>query len=130
MKVEGYLFLFIFAFLIVTAGVYLAWSGDPSGTIWLALSAGFGLAIGSYCISVARRIPPRPEDRHDAEIEDGAGEVGFFSPHSWWPIAAAASFTVVALGAIFGYWLTAIGAVLTLISAAGFVFEYYVGRSA
>lgn len=128
MRVEGYLFLFIFVFLIVCTAVYLIWSGDPSGGIWLALSSGFGLSVGTYCLSIARRIPERPEDRPDAEIEEGAGEVGFFSPHSWWPIAVAAAATVVGFGAMFGLWLFITGAVLVVVTATGFVFEYYVGR--
>ena len=128
MKNEGYLFIFVFVFLIIATGVYLWWSGDPSGSIWLALSSGFGLSIGSYCLSIARRIPPRPEDREDAEIADGAGEVGFFSPHSWWPVAAAGAATVLGFGAIFGLWLFIIGGVLVFISGLGFSLEYYVGR--
>ena len=38
-----------------------------------------------------RRVDPRPEDQLDAEIIDGAGELGFYSPHSWWPLATAGS---------------------------------------
>lgn len=128
MKVEGYLFLFIFVFLIGECGLYLWWSGDPSGSIWLGLASGFGLSVGTYCVSIARRIPPRPEDRDDAEIEEGAGEVGFFSPHSWWPIAAAGAATVLGFGAIFGLWLFILGGVLVFLTGMGFVFEYYVGR--
>ena len=32
-----------------------------------------------------------PEDRLDANIDDGDAELGFFSPWSWWPIMLAAS---------------------------------------
>ena len=34
----------------------------------------------------AARMEPRPEDRKDGEIADGAGELGFFPPYSWWPL--------------------------------------------
>ena len=34
---------------------------------------------------------PRPEDRMDGEIADGAGELGFFPPYSWWPLWCAAA---------------------------------------
>ena len=34
----------------------------------------------------ASKMDPRPEDRKDAEIADGAGELGFFPPYSWWPL--------------------------------------------
>ena len=36
----------------------------------------------------AKKMEPRPEDRKDAEIADGAGELGFFPPYSWWPLWA------------------------------------------
>ena len=29
------------------------------------------------------------DDDLDAEVSDGAGELGFFSPHSWWPLPLA-----------------------------------------
>lgn len=51
----------------------------------------------------------RPEDFEDAEIADGAGELGFFAPHSWWPIMAALSFSVAAVGvALWLPWLIAL----------------------
>ena len=53
-------------------------------------SGGLTLLAGTYFRFVARRVEIRPEDYEDAEIEDGAGELGFFSPHSWWPISVAA----------------------------------------
>ena len=34
-------------------------------------------------------MDPRPEDRKDGEIADGAGELGFFPPYSWWPLWCA-----------------------------------------
>ena len=58
------------------------------GTTALILSGGLALIIGSYFWFVSRRIDPRPEDRLDADIAEGAGELGFFSPGSYWPISA------------------------------------------
>ena len=37
----------------------------------------------------AAQMDPRPEDRKDGEIADGAGELGFFPPYSWWPLWCA-----------------------------------------
>ncbi|WP_197502621.1 cytochrome c oxidase subunit 4, partial [Mycobacterium scrofulaceum] len=63
-----------------------------------------------------------------AEISDGAGELGFFSPHSWWPILIALSASVSAVGiALWLPWLIAAGVMFVLASVAGLVFEYYVG---
>ena len=47
---------------------------------------------------MSRRIEPRPEDRPEAEIADGAGEMGFFSPGSYWPIGIALSAAIAGLG--------------------------------
>ena len=44
---------------------------------------------GGYFWFVSRRIDLRPEDRDEAEIADGAGEIGFFSPGSYWPFGLA-----------------------------------------
>ena len=43
--------------------------------------------------------------------------MGFFSPHSWWPIYTAAAFASPAIGLIFGPWLFIIGFVLVLITS-------------
>ena len=128
MKVEGTLFGIIGAFLAVVTVVYWFLSHDPTGTTALALAGGLGIMIAYYLLFTARRIEPRPEDRTDAEIADGAGELGFFSPHSYWPVLVAAGAAVTGLGVIFGTWLALIGLVIVVITAAGFLFEYYVGR--
>jgi hypothetical protein len=76
----------------------------------------------------AKNMDPRPEDRKDGEIADGAGELGFYAPHSWWPVLIALAASVAAVGvALWLPWLIATGAALVLSGAAGLVFEYYVG---
>jgi hypothetical protein len=69
----------------------------------------------------------RPEDRPDAEIAEGAGEVGFFPPHSWWPILMAAAFVVTAVGLVIGPFLVLIGLAVLVYAVLGLLFEYYVG---
>ena len=130
MKVEGYLFAFICLFLTMMAGIYLWLSGDPSGGVPLAFSAGLGLIIGYYLLYTSRRMDPRPEDRPDADVSDGAGEIGFFSPHSWWPLWLGAGFSMMCLGVIFGIWLVLMGAGLTFFAVTGLVLEYYVKEEA
>lgn len=127
MKVESVLFGFIAVFLLIVTVVYWLMSEDPTGTACLALSGGLALMIGYYLWFTSRRMEARPEDRGDADISEGAGEMGFFSPHSWWPIYAAGAVTITAIGLIFGPWLFLVGFVLVLITATGFLFEYYVG---
>src|SRR6202021_4115771 len=62
--------------------VYWYTSYDPTGTTALALAVGLCLLIGFYLMFTGRRLPMRPEDDTEAEVSDGTGEIGFFSPHS------------------------------------------------
>ena len=56
---------------------------------------------------------PAPEDRKDGEIADGAGELGFFPPYSWWPLWCALTLAVCVFGvALRAWWLFIIGGVL------------------
>ena len=41
-----------------------------------------------------------PEDRPDGEIADGAGEIGFFSPGSYWPFGLALAAAIAGLGLV------------------------------
>ena len=135
MHIEARLFEILCAFFVLASVVYgtLTAVFSPGGIEWagttaLVLTAGLALIIGTYFRFVARRLDTRPEDYEDAEISDGAGELGFFSPHSWWPILIALSFSTAAVGAALWLpWLIAAGIVFVLASAAGLVFEYYIG---
>jgi hypothetical protein len=127
MRVEGFLFSFLAIFLVGVSVIYWFLSHDPTGFTVLILSGGLAFIVGYYVLFTARRMELRPEDREDAEIAEGAGEVGFFAPHSWWPIALAASFTVTTLGLVFGLFVFLIGTVMLLIAVSGLLFEYYVG---
>ena len=75
--------------------MYWYTSYDPTGTTALALAVGLCLLTGFYLMFTGRRLPLRPEDDTEAEVSDGTGEIGFFSPHSWWPlfVGAAAAFS-------------------------------------
>ena len=125
MKVEGYLFAFIAVFLLPTDIVYWHYSHDPTGTTALALGVGLGTLVGTYLLVTARRIEPRPEDLEDADISDGAGELGFFSPYSWAPLWCGLAAATAFLGLVFGWWLFAIGAAFAIPSVGSMVFEYY-----
>lgn len=127
MRVEGLIFSLLAVFMLVVAGVYWLLSRDPTGFTALVLCGGMAFIIGYYVLFTARRMEERPEDREDAEIAEGAGEVGFFAPHSWWPIALGASFTLTTLGLVFGLFLLLIGVGALLFSVSGMLFEYYVG---
>jgi len=65
-----------------------------------------------------------PQDDVTAEIADGAGELGFYSPHSWWPLPVALSACAAGLGLLVGWWLTLIAVGALFISVFGFTLEY------
>lgn len=134
MKVEGRIFMALTAFCLIIAAIYGWWTAYDSTIEWvgvaaLVLSGGLVGLIGSYLQFVARRIDARPEDRSDAEIADGAGDLGFFSPGSYWPfgIALSAAVTAYAMG-LRQWWLVITGVALILVTVSGLLFEYYVGQ--
>ncbi|MGY1719716.1 cytochrome c oxidase subunit 4 [Blastococcus sp. SYSU DS0552] len=131
MKVEALIFNLLAVFCFVAAVVYGFWAREPIGTTALTLSGGLTLLIGGFFWFVSRRIDARPEDRKDAEIADGAGELGFFSPASYWPFTLALCAGLMGLGLAFWYiWLIALATVALLLAVGGLLFEYYVGQNA
>jgi hypothetical protein len=135
MHIEARLFEILTAFFVLAAVVYGALTAvfqyggvEWAGTTALVLTAGLSLLTGTFFRFVARRLDTRPEDYEDAEISDGAGELGFYAPHSWWPILIALSFSTAAVGAALWLpWLIAAGVVFVIAAVCGLVFEYYIG---
>ena len=134
MKIEARVFLMIAVFCWVIAGVYGYWSNKTNGHVEVAglaaliLSGGLAGISGSFFWFVSRRIDPRPEDRPDAEIAEGAGDLGFFSPGSYWPFGIALAATLAGAGLAFAqWWMVAVGIVAVLVTTSGLLFEYYTG---
>jgi hypothetical protein len=127
MKVEARLFEIVTAFCFLVGIVYTVLTGEPVGVAGLFLTGGLCLIVGTYFRFVARRLETRPEDNPEAEVSDGAGDVGFFSPGSYWPIALAGSAGLLAISmAFFLVWAIAISVVILLLAVAGLVFEYHI----
>lgn len=134
MKTERRIFGGIAAFLLAVAIVYAGWTTaelgriEWIGTVALFLSFALSIMVTLYFWIVERRIEPRPEDRPDAEIAEGAGEVGFFSPGSYFPFGIALACTVAGLGIAFWmWWMIAAGGIGILLAVSGMLFEYYTG---
>ncbi len=127
MKVEGWLFLGCGVFFAGTDVVYWYTSHDPTGTAALAFAVGLAILTGFYVLFTGRRLPKLPQDDDVGEIEQGTGEFGFFSPHSWWPLFLGLSAATAGLGFAIGWWLFLIGMLFTVSATIGFVFEYYRG---
>lgn len=131
MKIETLVFglgIFWFAPLALVYGWLSGW--EPVGTVGLFLLTGLSALVAGYLWITSRRIDERPEDDPQAEIAEGAGELGMFSPHSWWPLPLAVSAAVVFSGLAFGWWMVYTGLVLSAISLVGWVYEYYRGAHA
>ena len=134
MHIEARLFEFLTAFFALASVVYgvLTAMYAPGGIEWagttaLVLTTGLSLIVGTFFRFVAR-LDTRPEDYEDAEIADGAGELGFYPPHSWWPLMIALSASVTAVGmAMWLTWLIVAGVCFVLVTVSGLVFEYHMG---
>ena len=131
MKVESRIFEICTTFFFVCAVVY-AWltHGEAVGVVCLTLTGGLSLIIGTYFRFISRRLEGRPEDNPVAEVVDGAGEVGFFSPGSYWPVGLAAAVAILAISmAYWMVWALAISVPLLLVMVGGLLFEYHLPKS-
>jgi hypothetical protein len=129
-KVEAWIFGANAIFFAIITPIYWWSSGDWTGTTALVLTWSLTMLVTFYLGFTARRMEPRPEDRAEAEIADGAGELGFFPPYSWQPLYCALAAAVIALGVVFGWWLALIGVGFGSIALTTFVLEYYRGEHA
>jgi hypothetical protein len=131
MKAEAWLFVVCSVFFVLVAPAYWFITLDPTGTSALVMTALLALLVTFYLGFHASRMDPRPEDRKEAEIADGAGELGFFPPYSWWPLWCALTLGVIVLATAFGaWWMLIIGFGLGAVALCGWVYEYYTGEHA
>ena len=125
MKTSWILFVGLAIFYAILTVVYWQLGGEAVGITAIALSAGLALIVGFYLWFTDRRLGNLlPEDNQQGEIADSAGEIGFFSPHSWWPLPVALSASALALGLIIGWWLVLLALGSLIISIMGLVLEY------
>ena len=130
MKNETWMFGICTIFFVLVAPAYWFISGDPTGTTALVMTTLLVALITFYLGFHARRMEPRPEDRKEGEIAEGAGELGFFPPYSWWPLWCAMCLATMVLGVAVGWWLLIIGTALGAVALCGLIFEYYRGEHA
>jgi hypothetical protein len=148
--VKGNVVLFwaLCAFFLVAAVLYMVWGalaattgiftilpGDEGGHVEPVGALALGLcsvmfAFLAFYVGKSHKSQggELPEDRTDANIDDGDPELGHFSPWSWWPILLAGAASLVVLGIAIGYWITFIGVAFLLITLVGWVYEYYRGN--
>jgi hypothetical protein len=147
-RANSVLFLILALFFWLADAIYITWSviapvhivtpAHPVvnwweniewvGAVAIALSGILAAFISFYVGRVhSGQGGELPEDRVDAEIDDGDAEQGFFSPWSWWPIMLAVSAGLVFTGLAIGVWISFIGAGVLVVSLIGWQYEYYRG---
>jgi hypothetical protein len=125
------------AYFVVLAAIYTVWAlidtGEVEwvGSIAISLSAGLSGFIAFYLQLVKKNQGGElPEDRYDAEIDEGDPEIGHFSPWSWWPFTLAAGAATVFLGISVGFWVSMYALPIVLVALVGWVYEHYRGNFA
>ena len=125
MKTGWVLFVGLAVFYAIVSVIYWFVGGEAVGITAIGLSGGLAALIGFYLWFTSKRLGNiLPEDNVLAEISDSAGELGFYSPHSWWPLPVAFCMILAGVGLLVGWWLTLIAVGGLLISVLGFVLEY------
>ena len=125
MKTGYWLFNGLAVFYAIITVIYWYVGGEAVGITAIGLSGGLAALIGFYLWFTNKRLGNvLPEDNVTGEISDSSGELGFYSPHSWWPLPVAFCMVLAGLGLLIGWWLTLIAVGGLLISIMGFVLEY------
>jgi hypothetical protein len=107
------------------AVIYYEVGGEAVGICGMILASCLAGMVGFYVWFTQKRIGfDIPSDDLQGEIADDAGELGFYSPHSWWPLPVAVSACTMGLGLVIGWWLTLIAFTVLVVSIIGFVTEY------
>ena len=131
MKAEAGIFIATTTFFVLVTPAYWFLTYDWTGTSALTMTTLLALMVSVYLGFHAAKMDPRPEDRKDAEVADGAGELGFFPPYSWWPLWCALTLAVMVYSVALGlWWMFIIGSALGAIALSGLIFEYYRGEHA
>jgi|SRR5215207_4490479 hypothetical protein len=137
MRVEAWLFGITTVFLVlVTPAYWLITDNGDTGADWTGTSALVMTTLLTAMVTLylgfhAKRMDARPEDRIDGEIADGAGELGFFPPYSWWPFWCACTLGVIVFAmAMTQWWMVVLGMSLGVLTLSGWIFEYYRGEHA
>ena len=134
MKTNIVVFSILAIYFGLLATVYTVWSliadgaMEWTGSLAIALSGVLSLLIAFFLqIQFKNQGGELPEDRLEANIDDGDAELGFFSPWSWWPVTLAAGAAIAFAGLAVGFWVALYGLPLILIGLVGWSYEYYRG---
>ena len=105
MKVEARILIFLGLFFGAMCAVYWLWGHEDAGGVMMFGGMLLGFLPGGYYYWWSRRMPARPEDRGDANVEDGAGVIGTFPGSSIFPFTLGMGAWLSVLAMVFGVWL-------------------------
>jgi hypothetical protein len=88
-RIEALFLLGVAAFFGVVGLFYWFTAYEQGGFVMLVGTTILGFLPGSYYLWWSRRMKPRPEDRTDATLADGAGVIGSFPPRASGPSCSA-----------------------------------------
>lgn len=118
------LIVYIFGVTFVKDDGYL-YGAEWVGIVGMFLAFLLCMMLGAYLHFTDNRSDVLPEDWEEAETEDAAGILGFFSPGSIWPLAMTGAIGLLGLGIIFLYfWLIALGTVCLIAACTGLSLQY------
>jgi hypothetical protein len=111
---EALVLLGVAIFFGIVGAVYWFTSYEDGGTMMLVGTCLLGLLPGGYYYWWHRKMGDRPEDRDDATIEDGAGQIATFPSSSIWPFVLGMGAFMLVLAFAFGTWFAfpAVGLIL------------------
>lgn len=136
MKSNIWILIAMSAYFSVATAAYAIWSSleygtfEVIGTAAMAMLVILSVFVAFYLNNANKRAGLLPEDNLNGEISDGAGEVGFYSPWSWWPFVIGLSSAVAFASLAVGWWLTFVALPFAIVGLVGFVFEYNRGAHA
>lgn len=137
MKFNAAFFWWLSIFYGVDAAGYAIWYAnsnngafEPIGTAAISMLSLMSVFLGFYLQNTDKKQGVVPEDRLDANIEDGDSEIGYFAPWSWWPFFLGLFGAICFASLAIGWWLFFIGLPLALVALIGFVFERSRGLNA
>jgi hypothetical protein len=123
MKFEARMLLTIAVFFLVLALVYAIYSNEPAGILMLFGSVLLAAVPGLYYLFWSHRMDPRPEDKDDGSLSEGAGIIAAFPDSSIWPFIFGAGAALVGLGLVFGIWTVFVGGFMAVAAMVGVAAE-------
>src|SRR5579884_3466189 len=110
--------------------VYWFFSYEDGGFLMLIGATLLGLFPGSYYLWWSYHSKRQADDDPDADVAEGAGDIGSFPASSIWPFILGMGAMFACLTFIFGLWTAPIATALILSGAIGGTVESRRGRIA